>query len=77
MSHFNEDLLPRLPECPNIRLPYDTIPNRETLVYRYLTDDFLTLVRKRPSIQARKQILKASLRGIAELHSRDIVHLGI
>lgn len=27
-------------------------------------------------MQARKQILKASLRGIAELHSRDVVHLG-
>lgn len=27
-------------------------------------------------MQARKQILKASLRGIVELHDRDIVHLG-
>lgn len=27
-------------------------------------------------MQARKQILKAGLRGIAGLHSHDIVHLG-
>jgi serine/threonine protein kinase len=33
-----------------------------------LTDDFLSLVKK--------QILKAGLQGIVELHDRDIVHLG-
>jgi len=27
-------------------------------------------------MRARKQILKASLRGLVELHDRDIVHLG-
>lgn len=27
-------------------------------------------------MQAKKQILKASLRGIVELHDRDIAHLG-
>ncbi|KAL3706307.1 hypothetical protein TMatcc_007317 [Talaromyces marneffei ATCC 18224] len=34
------------------------------------------LVKNQISTKARKQILKASLRGIAELHSHDIVHLG-
>ena len=27
-------------------------------------------------MRARKQILKASLQGIAELHDREVVHLG-
>ena len=76
-SNFNEGIRPRLRENRYIRLPSDTIPNQRIYVYKYLTDDFLNLVRKKIPVQARKQILKASLRGIAELHDRDIVHLGI
>lgn len=75
-SSFNEDIRPRLRESPFLRLPCDTIPNQRTFVYKYLDDDLLSLVRKQLPVQARKQILKASLRGIAELHSHDIVHLG-
>jgi hypothetical protein len=41
-----------------------------------MSDDLLTPMRNGISIKARKQILKASLKGIAELHSHDIVHLG-
>lgn len=40
-----------------------------------MSDDLLTLVRNGLSIKTRKEILKASLKGIAELHSHDIVHL--
>ncbi|KAF1808533.1 kinase domain-containing protein [Eremomyces bilateralis CBS 781.70] len=76
-SGFNENIRPRLRENPYIRLPSDTILDQRIFVYRYLTDDFLSLVRKQIPMQARKQILKASLRGIAELHDRDIVHLDI
>ncbi|DAA79010.1 TPA_exp: Uncharacterized protein A8136_2795 [Trichophyton benhamiae CBS 112371] len=76
-SSFNEDIRPRLRESPFLRLPCDTIPNQRTFVYKYLDDDLLSLVRKQLPVQARKQILKASLRGIAELHSHDIVHLDI
>lgn len=46
------------------------------LVYEYLDDDFLSLVRKQIPMQARRQILKASLHGLADLHDKDIVHLG-
>ncbi|KAI0908726.1 kinase domain-containing protein [Ustulina deusta] len=76
-SNFNENIQPRLHEHPNIRLPSDTIRDQRIFAYRYLTDDFLSLVKKQISLRARKQILKASLRGIAELHDRDIVHLDI
>lgn len=76
LSSFNEDIRPRLRESPFLRLPHDTVPDQRIFVYRYMNDDFLSLVRKQIPIRARKQILKASLRGIAELHSYDIVHLG-
>ncbi|KLJ12497.1 hypothetical protein EMPG_12490 [Blastomyces silverae] len=76
-SSFNEDVQPRLCESPFLRLPHDVIPDKWIFVYKYMKDDCLSLVRKQISMQARKQILKASLRGIAELHSHDIVHLDI
>ncbi|KAK2781483.1 hypothetical protein FQN53_000574 [Emmonsiellopsis sp. PD_33] len=76
-SSFDEDIRPRLCESPFLRLPHDTIPDQQIFVYKYMKDDFLGLVRKQVSMQARKQILKASLRGIAEMHSHDIVHLDI
>ena len=46
-------------------------------MYKYMDDDFLSLVRRKQiPMQARKQVLKSSLQGIAELHSHDVVHLG-
>ncbi|EFR05123.1 serine/threonine protein kinase [Nannizzia gypsea CBS 118893] len=76
-SSFNEDIRPRLHESPYLRLPCDTIPNKRTFAYRYMDDDLLSLVRKQVSVQTRKQVLKAGLRGIADLHSHDVVHLDI
>lgn len=75
-SGFNEKIWPQLRESPYIRLPWDTIPGQRIFVYKYLTDDFLDLVKKQIPMQSRKQILKATLEGIAELHDRDVVHLG-
>jgi tRNA A-37 threonylcarbamoyl transferase component Bud32 len=54
----------------------DTIPNQRIFVYEYLNDDFLSLVRNQIPVRARKEILKATLQGIADMHDRDIVHLG-
>ncbi|KAI9681343.1 MAG: hypothetical protein M1817_002626 [Caeruleum heppii] len=78
-SGFNEDILPRLHSdaSPHLRLPFDTIPDQRILVYRYLGDDFLSLIRKAIPMRTRRQILKASLRGLADLHDRDVVHLDI
>ncbi|KAI0479965.1 kinase domain-containing protein [Xylaria cf. heliscus] len=75
-SNSNDDIRPRLREHLNIRLPSDTIRDQRIFVYRHFDDDFMSLVRKEISLRARKQILKASLQGLAELHDRDIVHLG-
>ncbi|KFY43408.1 hypothetical protein V494_02007 [Pseudogymnoascus sp. VKM F-4513 (FW-928)] len=76
-SNFNERIRPQLHESLNIRLPLDTIPDQRIFVYKCLTDDFLSLVRKQISMQSRKRILRDSLRGIAELHDQGIVHLDI
>lgn len=76
-SGFNDDdIWPRLRESVYIRLPCDTIPDQPIFVYKYLTDDFFSLIRKEIPMKARKQILKDSLRGIAELHDQNIVHMG-
>ncbi|KAF2848282.1 kinase-like protein [Plenodomus tracheiphilus IPT5] len=74
-SAFKENIRHRLPISPRIRVPVDGIPGQRVLVYQYLKDDFLDLVKNPITLQVRKQILKATLQGIAELHDRDIVHL--
>ncbi|KAF1348903.1 kinase domain-containing protein [Delphinella strobiligena] len=76
-ANFNEIIQPRLPESPYIRLPFDHIPEQPVLVYRYLTDDFNTLVKKEISNRDKRKILKAALQGLAEMHAKDIVHLDI
>jgi tRNA A-37 threonylcarbamoyl transferase component Bud32 len=75
-SAFNEDIRSRLPQPARIRVPLDEIPEQRAFVYEYLRDDFLGMVKDRIPMRARKEILKATLQGIAELHDRDIVHLG-
>jgi hypothetical protein len=54
----------------------DTIPDQCIFVYKYLNDDFSSLVRRQIPMRARKEILKATLQGIADMHDRDIVHFG-
>lgn len=75
-SAFNENIRPRLPQTPRIRLPSDTIPNQCIFVYKYLDFDFLSLIQNQIPVRARKEILKATLQGIADIHDCDIVHLG-
>ncbi|KAF2486785.1 serine/threonine protein kinase [Neohortaea acidophila] len=76
---FSEHVLPRLKtrQHPNVRLPCDTISNQRTVVYDHLTHDFLTLAQQDLTPQARKQVLKAVLQGLVELHDKDIVHLDL
>ena len=63
-------------ESRYLRLPFDTIPEERIYAYRFLTDDFIDLVKKQIPMKARKEILKASLQGLVDLHSCDVVHLG-
>ncbi|KAF1347260.1 kinase-like protein [Lizonia empirigonia] len=76
-STFNENIRPRLPQTRHIRLPLDTIPDQRIFVYEYLDDDFLSLVRNQIPVRARKEILNATLQGIADMHDRDVVHLDV
>lgn len=45
-------------------------------VYKYFTDDLLSLVRKNLPIAHTKRILKDTLRGLAALHDHNIIHTG-
>lgn len=78
LANFDERVLPRLRvnASPLLRVPVDRIPDRHTLVHEYLTDDFFQLVRKALSMQNRRKTLAACARAIADLHERDVVHLG-
>lgn len=79
LANFDERIRPRLEQNASalLRLPIDTISGRRTLVYEYLTDDFLVLFRQGLSRQNRRKVLKATIEAIADLHSQDVVHLGI
>lgn len=78
LANFDRRIFPLLRERASrlLRLPVDRVPDRHTLVYEYLTDDLFQLVRKGFSMQDRRRILTASARAIADLHERDVVHLG-
>ncbi|CEL10715.1 hypothetical protein ASPCAL13829 [Aspergillus calidoustus] len=76
-DNFNQKIRPRLPKSPYIRMPWDTVPGQRILVYNHLSNNFLSLVKENISLQARKQILKATLSDIAGLHDQHIVHLDI
>ncbi|KAH4906954.1 hypothetical protein HBI80_070960 [Parastagonospora nodorum] len=42
-----------------------------------MDDDFLSLVRNDIPLRARKEVLSATLQGIADMHDRDVVHLDV
>ncbi|EMF11596.1 kinase-like protein [Sphaerulina musiva SO2202] len=65
--------------CPYLRNLVDTIPERQMFVFEYLEDNLLLLARQedeQPPVppSAMKYILKCILKGLAELHSKDIIH---
>lgn len=66
-----------LRSCPHLRVSCDTISEQSTFVYKYLSDDLLSLTQKDLPLTLVKRILKDALRGLAALHDRDIVHTGI
>ncbi|KAK2768557.1 hypothetical protein FQN54_000413 [Arachnomyces sp. PD_36] len=72
---YLHDIYCKVDPCPHLRLPQDTIPDRSMYVYKFFTDDFLSLVAKRDlPASMTKRILKDALRGIAALHDQNIVH---
>lgn len=75
-DRYNHEIQPNLPKSRFIRVPLDVIPEQRIFVFKYLDLDLLSLARKGISDRNTKRILKDSLRGLAELHGRDVVHLG-
>jgi hypothetical protein len=45
-------------------------------VFEYFADHLLHLAQKDLPLEVTKRILRGALRGIAELHEQDIVHIG-
>ena len=66
-----------LRRSPYIRVADDTIPDQSMFAYKYLKDHLLSFVQRDIPLPLMKQILRDSLRGIAGLHEKDIVHMDI
>ena len=71
------DIYRDLGDCPYVRVACDNIPSRSSFVYHYFSDDLLSLARQDLPLSLVKRIIKDSLRGLAALHDRRIVHTGM
>lgn len=61
-----------------MRVHTDVIPEHSMFAYNYLRSDFLSfLAQKAIPLTTTKRILRDALRGIAALHSKNIVHTDI
>ncbi|KAK4983981.1 hypothetical protein LTR50_006891 [Elasticomyces elasticus] len=74
---YLQDMYHGLRSCPYLRLLEDTVPEHSMFVYRYFTDDLLSLAQKDLPIALTKRILKDTLRGLAALHDQNIVHTDV
>lgn len=63
-------------DCPHVRLPIDAVPEKHILVFEYLDKHLLDLVQENIPLTHIKRILYDTLRGIASLHARGILHNG-
>lgn len=75
-SAYESETRAHIKPSPYLRLPVDEIPGQRIFVYSFLTEDFFTVLKTGITLQRRKEILKASLQGLIDLHAQDVVHLG-
>jgi serine/threonine protein kinase len=66
-----------LQSSPYIRVAEDVIPDQTMFAYKYLKDHLLSFAQKDVPLPLIKRILRDSLRGIAALHGKGIVHTDI
>jgi serine/threonine protein kinase len=66
-----------LRKSPYVRVANDTILDQPMFVYAYFKDHFLSFVLKDVPLSLTKRVLRDSLRGIATLHEKGIVHTDI
>jgi serine/threonine protein kinase len=62
---------------PYIRTADDTITNQSMFAYKYFKDHLLSFAQKDVPLPLIKRILRDSLRGIATLHEKGIVHTDV
>ncbi|KAK2756246.1 hypothetical protein FQN54_005654, partial [Arachnomyces sp. PD_36] len=70
---YQLDLQKQLSSCPNVRAVIDTIQGDEMFIYPFLTGDLLHLSKKLSS-KDKINVLRCALRGLADIHERDILH---
>ncbi|KAF2692015.1 calcium/calmodulin dependent protein kinase [Lentithecium fluviatile CBS 122367] len=72
-----QDMFSDLQGSSNIRVADDAIPDQSMFAYRYFRGHLLSFAQTNPPLLITKQILRDSLRGIAALHEKGIVHSDI
>ncbi|KAJ9316571.1 hypothetical protein DTO271D3_3078 [Paecilomyces variotii] len=65
-----------LSTCPNVRGVVDTVQEHEIFIYPFLSGDLLRLSQKNLSEETRRHVLRSALRGLADMHDRDVLHNG-
>lgn len=73
---YRQDMQKSLASCPNLRTFVDTVPEFKLFVFDFLASNLLQFSQRSLSVETRKKILKDALIGLAELHSRGIIHTG-
>lgn len=72
-----QDMFRDLRTSPYVRVAVDEVPEQSMFVYRYLRESLLSFAQREVSISVVRRVLRDSLRGIAALHKRGIVHTDI
>lgn len=65
-----------LSASPNVRAVVDTIKELEVFIYPFLSADLLHLSQKTLPKETRRDILRYALRGLADMHDKNVLHNG-
>ncbi|KAI1397079.1 kinase-like protein [Hypoxylon fuscum] len=71
---YQTELQKLVSSSPNVRTVVDTNHEFEIFIYPFLIGDLLRFSQRKLATEARKDILRSALRGLADLHERDILH---
>lgn len=74
---YQTELQKLVSSSPNVRTVVDTNHEFEIFIYPFLIGDLLRFSQRKLATEARKDILRSALRGLADLHERDILHNGM
>ncbi|RMD42378.1 hypothetical protein DV735_g2739, partial [Chaetothyriales sp. CBS 134920] len=74
---YFQDMYTDLQRCPYVRVADDTIVDQSMFAYKYFRDHLLSFAQRDVPLPLTKRILRNSLRGIAALHEKGIVHTDI